>query len=381
MNSHPESSHSQSLLPSLLCLCLGVVLSGCGDKTGELTSVDATQPQIESSPAASKPVATVQITKEKPFVNGLGMKFAPLADTGDQLSIWETRVQDFTAYLKATGQPVGSNSTDMNLHPVAGVSWNDAVSFCAWLTEKEQREGRIGPNDRYRLPKDKEWSLATGKTRYPWGDNWPKTQEHLQLPGYKPSTGDHTAPVGSYSANALGIHDLAGNVFEWCQDWYSMDMNPPELRLEFERLTFDGGGTKYKVLRGASWVFFDSLNLVSDYRYFNLPSSRGILYGFRCLLDRNALGQGQPPPKNLPLWKLPAADARSIAGRETYRGNCVECHQYYDPTLYPEGDWANWLGRMKGKAKLNDKAFAEVVQFTGQLRDNAASASGKMVAK
>jgi hypothetical protein len=318
----------------------------------------------------------MEATKERPFVNGLGMRFVPLPKSRVLFSVWETRVQDFAAFLKATGRPVPEYPSAKNSHPVSGVSWNDAAAFCAWLTEFERKAGRIGPDDRYRLPRDREWSVAVGETRYPWGDDWPKAEARDRLPGHKPGAGDHTAPVGGHPANALGIHDLGGNVFEWCLDWYSLDMNPPELRLEFERLTFDGKGTTFKVLRGASWVFFDSLNLLSGYRYFNVPEARGILYGFRPVLERDALGQGQPPPANLPPWRPPLADARSIAGRETYRNSCVECHQYYDPVLYPQEDWNRWLDRMRGKAKLNDKAFAEVTHFTRQLRDTGGGAAG-----
>lgn len=356
-----------------------VVVAGCGGRKeppASAPSASSAKPDI-----AAKPVAVAEITKKHPYVNSLGMKFVPLGDTGDQMCIWETRVQDFVAFLKATGQQVKITSPGKELHPASGVSWNDATAFCAWLTEKEQKEGRIGPRDRYRLPKDREWSIAAGDTRYAWGDNWPKAEERVQLPGFKPSSGDHTAPVGSFPPSAMGFHDISGNVFEWCMDWYSMDMNPSELRLEFERLTFDGKGSTYKVLRGASWVFFDSLNLVSGYRYFNTPDARGILYGFRCLLDRNALGQGQPAQEKLPAWNLPVADARMIAGRELYRGSCVECHQYYDPTLYPDADWDRWLGRMKGKAKLNDKDFAAVAEFTNKLRERGPGVGAAMAVR
>ncbi len=357
---------------------LGILLAGCGG--GSVGNDGSRSEQVRTTPDEAI-VKVEEITRERPFVNSLGMKLVPLADTGDQICIWETRVQDFVACLKATGQPVPVIPAGRMLHPAAGVSWNDAMAFCAWLTEKEQKEGRIGPRDRYRLPKDKEWSMAAGGTRYIWGDNWPKTEERVALPGYKPSDGEHTAPVGSYPPNEMGLHDLSGNVFEWCLDWYSMDMNPPELRLEFERLTFDGKGSAFRVLRGASWVFFDSLNLVSGYRYFNKPESRGILYGFRVLLDRNALGQGQPPPDKLPPWIPPFADAQSITGREAYRANCVECHQYYDPVLYPAEDWDRWLGRMRGKAKLNDKDFNAVSQFTHQLRRSEGGESGAVASR
>jgi hypothetical protein len=284
------------------------------------------------------------------------------------MCIWETRVQDFTAYLRGSKQPAPAVPTDKLLYPAASVSWNDASAFCHWLTESERAAGKLGPTDRYRLPKDKEWDAAVGGLIYPWGDKWPKAENAANLGGYKPTTGEHTQPVGSYPPNALGIYDLGGNVFEWCQDWYDRDLNSRDLRKEFDRLGNDGGGSRYRVLRGASWLFFDPFNLQNAYRYFNLPETRGSLYGFRVVLERNALGQGQPPPPNLPPWKPHFADARAIVGRDIYRTSCVECHQFYDPVLYGEEEWDKWMQKMRGKAKLDARKYEDMAWFIQTMR-------------
>ena len=89
------------------------------------------------------------------------MKFVPLGDV--QISIWETRVQDYEAFCRATGrryEPPDFHQTPTD--PAVKVSWFDAVAFCKWLTEKEHDENLIGDREAYRLPTDAEWSMAVG---------------------------------------------------------------------------------------------------------------------------------------------------------------------------------------------------------------------------
>lgn len=138
-------------------------------------------------------------------------------------------------------------------HPVVNVTWNDAVAFCAWLSRRERRE--------YRLPSEAEWEYccrAGSATRYPHGDDFGELHRHGNvadrscrgtwsnpanvvvtiedgLPGDRALTrvrfpfhaGDDgfpfTAPVGRFPANAWGLHDMIGNVSEWCGDRYAAE--------------------------------------------------------------------------------------------------------------------------------------------------------------
>jgi predicted Ser/Thr protein kinase len=209
----------------------------------------------EASPASA--------TKDAPFINSLGMKFVPVPITGvpmDQqrvlFSIWETRVQDYEVFAKATQRKVrkptfAAQQEQGADHPVVAVSREDAMAFCEWLTSRHHGDGRLDRSLVFRLPTDHEWSCAVGigdredpslppeqrggiTDAYPWGTGWPpppgsgnylgqeregKAAESKSfLAGYFDGFA-HTAPVGQYRPNPLGLFDLGGNVWELTSDW------------------------------------------------------------------------------------------------------------------------------------------------------------------
>jgi formylglycine-generating enzyme required for sulfatase activity/predicted Ser/Thr protein kinase len=251
------------------------------------------------------------------WTNSLGMVFVPVAGTGVRFSIWDTRVRDFEAFVQATGYDAtrgmfSLRSDGLNqhgdtwkspgfaqgpTHPVCGVSWNDAKAFCAWLTTKEQREGKLKANQYYRLPMDAEWSLAAGLSEpsagapkdksgkvagvYPWGTEWPPPSgtgnyagEEINnvgtsanwnvISGYYDNFA-RTSPVGRFNDNRFGLYDMGGNVWQWCEDFHDGQSGP-------------------HVMRGAAWDDSSPRSLLSSNRAPVGGGNRRDNHGFRCVL-------------------------------------------------------------------------------------------------
>jgi len=175
-------------------------------------------------------------------------------------------------------------------HPVVHISWDDASAYARWAGK--------------RLPTEAEWEWATrGGLKdkiYPWGnesvDNAPYKANSFQghfpyedqaLDGYK----NTTAPVKSYPANGYGLYDTAGNVWEWCSDWYRNDyykkgpvFNPKGPASSNDP---DEPGVPKRVMRGGSFLCNDGYcsSYRSSARMKSSPDSGLQHTGFRCVRD------------------------------------------------------------------------------------------------
>lgn len=176
----------------------------------------------------------------------------------------------------------GSTIDDRADHPVVHISWHDAQAYCRWAGT--------------RLPTEAEWEYAArgGLTgaRYPWGDELDPGGEfqcniwrgrfptkNTAADGYR-----GTAPVDAFPANGFGLHNMSGNVWEWCADWWSTDISSAGSRVN---PAGPPTGTA-RVIRGGSYLCHDSY--CTRYRVAartaNTPDSASGHAGFRCA--RNA---------------------------------------------------------------------------------------------
>ena len=196
-------------------------------------------------------------TKEQPWQNSLGMKFVPVAGTQVLFNIWDTRLEDFHAFVESAGYDATESMYSIGkdgwkrrgatwkepgfkqgpTYPVVGVSWDDVKAFCEWLTKRERGSGALPESMHYRLPTDTEWSVAVGLDSepgntpeeksskinlYPWGTKWPppsgsgnycgeearirnEPEGWPVIQGYSDGY-PRTSPVGSFAANKNGLY-------------------------------------------------------------------------------------------------------------------------------------------------------------------------------
>jgi formylglycine-generating enzyme required for sulfatase activity len=190
---------------------------------------------------------------------------------------YETTNAMYKAFVDATKHEApklwqnGTYPPDKANHPVVYVSWHDAMEFCQWAGK--------------RLPSEAEWEKAargTDKRIFPWGNQFDPMKANT--PQYWMAIHQNeqadTMPVGSFEAgkSPYGLYDMAGNVYEWVNDWY--------LPYPGNQYPNDHYGFKNKIVRGGSW--YDCLSYgcgLSSPTYnrsrFN-PDIRNKGFGFRC---------------------------------------------------------------------------------------------------
>jgi len=200
----------------------------------------------------------------------------------------EVSNRHYGEFIKATGHPAPAYWDDHKRNkpdqPVSGVNWHDAKAYCSWANK--------------RLPTEAEWEKAARGPegfKYPWGNDFEATKANF---GRKQ---EFTANVDSYpeGKSPYGLYNMAGNVFEWVQDWYAPDYykfsqdvrNPqgPQYVISISKGGLKGAAKpagKKKVIRGGSW-FAPHQSVTTTHRFWNDPmnNSYGIGLGFRCAMN------------------------------------------------------------------------------------------------
>ncbi|MBL8801225.1 MAG: formylglycine-generating enzyme family protein [Planctomycetes bacterium] len=166
-------------------------------------------------------------------------------------------------------------------NPIETVSWFDAQAYCAALTVQQSAQGGVPAGYHYRLPTEAEWEYACRAgttTEFNVGASLFCNQAKFGYSDHSNSVCGQTgtAPVASFAPNAWGLHDMHGNVFEWCLDSHAAYAAGPVTD------PFVTGGT-WRLLRGGSW--YDNTNSGrSARRVQNPPSTAGKYFGFRVVL-------------------------------------------------------------------------------------------------
>ncbi|MFQ5586457.1 MAG: formylglycine-generating enzyme family protein [Thermodesulfobacteriota bacterium] len=191
------------------------------------------------------------------------------------MDIYEVTNRDYMEFVVATGHNMpdhwrankGMVPPKKYDHPVTYVNWFDADAYCKWRGK--------------RLPTEAEWEKAARGTDgrvFPWGNKFEKNR------GNTPQYGkEDTMPVGSFDngKSPYGVHDLAGNVFEWTADWY--------MAYPGNKHPDPNEGERYRVVRGGSWYdctyYKCGISAPTYNRIFFNPYTRNNNFGFRCVQD------------------------------------------------------------------------------------------------
>jgi formylglycine-generating enzyme required for sulfatase activity len=175
------------------------------------------------------------------------------------IGITEVTTSQWEKVMRSKPSQVKHVSGRSDMHPIEGITWEEAAKFCNQLSQMEGRRPCYDSNfncnsnnNGYRLPTSNEWAMAcygNMQTTYPWGNSW--DSRYAVDPITKSSANwmkeSRTSPVQTKKPNRLGIYDMIGNVSEWCNDPFS-------------------GRSQYRTYRGGDWSDWNKTSLKSTWK-------------------------------------------------------------------------------------------------------------------
>ena len=197
------------------------------------------------------------------------------------MGLYEVTFAEYDHFADADSRRSRPDDEGWGRRPVMNVSQEDAKTYAAWLSAQTGKT--------YRLPSESEWECAARagtETAYSWGDSISCSQARYgrYQGGECSNSYDGTVPVGRFAANAFGLFDMHGNVWEWVEDcWHDSYEGAPT---DGSAWTSGCGSGARAVLRGGSWND-NPRGLRAANRFWNTPSDRLNGYGFRLVQDLN----------------------------------------------------------------------------------------------
>ena len=222
------------------------------------------------------------------------------------LGLKEVTNQEYRMFDKGySSGAVRGNSLNTDNQPVANITWEQAASYCNWLSKEAslapfyiEKEGRIAGFDKtaggYRLPTEAEWAWAARVTgtgeilKFPWGGKLPPGKNSGNFADRKAAAlfgriiGNYddgyvvSAPVGSFAPNGKGIFDLGGNVAEWVNDFYDIAVSAGN-KVKVDPMGPTSG--EFHVMRGSSWAHGTITELRLSFRHYGNKARNDL--GFR----------------------------------------------------------------------------------------------------
>jgi formylglycine-generating enzyme required for sulfatase activity/uncharacterized RDD family membrane protein YckC len=327
-------------------------------KAGEIEEISA---QLDlKGPTPGRIWKDPHLGMEFVFAKGGEFKMGDVFNDGnrDEKPVHEVRLDGFWIgkYLVTQGQweaVMGGNPSQFksgNHYPVEQVRWYDVEEFVKRLNEKTKMN--------FRLPTEAEWEYAARSGGRE--EKWAGTSLESEIDEYawfEFNSANKTHPVGEKKPNALGLHDMSGNVWEWVHDWYDKDYYHNSPMDNPRRL----GQGEYKVIRGGNWES-ETLNLRTTGRWYSYPLQAHYGVGFRLVFP---VQQEQPIKTE--------KDKPSVSGDKPYGISTPSIHETsYKLSSEPSS-------RKDLKHGIDQTVSASVVEYAGFWKRFAALIIDSMI--